>query len=232
MSGHSHWSTIKHKKGATDAKRGQQTSKLMNIVHVALREGANPAINPKLRGAIERAKAGGVSQELIDRALTKREQTTVEEVIYEGYGPQGVALLIKVLTDNRNRTVSELRHWIVNHGGKLSEPGSVAWMFEERGVVRIPTNAFHEEWLMELADLGVADVREEDGETILVADPKQLYPVRQALEAKGATITAAELSFLPKSPTAVSSETMTSIERFSEELLDQPDVDEVYLNLV
>ncbi len=231
MSGHSHWSTIKHKKGATDAKRAQQISKLMNIVHIALREGANPTTNPKLRGAIERARAGGVSQELIDRALTKREQTTIEEVLYEGYGPQGVALLIKVVTDNRNRTVNELRHWIESHGGKLAEPGSVAWMFEERGIIHISTSSFQEEWLIELADSGLLDVETADDETILITDAKQLYSVRQALEAKAVAIISAELSFLPKVPAAISPETMAALETFTEELLDQPDVDEVYVNL-
>lgn len=203
----------------------------MNIVHIALREGVNPATNPKLRGAIERAKAGGVSQDLIDRALTKHEQTTVEEVLYEGYGPQGVALLIKVLTDNRNRTVGELRHWVSSHGGKLAEAGSVAWMFEERGLIRLPLGTFREEWLMELADLGLTDVREEDDNTTLVTDPKQLYPIRQTLEAKGATVVSAELSFLPKTPTALEAPALAQLEQFAEELLDQPDVDQIYLNL-
>lgn len=229
MSGHSHWSQVKHKKAATDVKKGQMTSKLMNGIYVALKEGPKPETNSKLRVAIEKAREFGIAQDTIERAINKPEKTAMEEIMYEAYGPVNTATLIIAQTDNRNRTFGEIKHLISNEG-KLASPGSVAWLFEEKGIIEINKGDFQEDWLTDLANLGVQDLREEGESLKLLTEPKNLYEAKKFLTNKSIIIQLAEIQFLPKNPNVLSQADQEKIENFADKLLDHPDVVAVYTN--
>jgi YebC/PmpR family DNA-binding regulatory protein len=192
VSGHSKWSTIKHKKGAADAKRGKLFSKLSRAIMVAAKEGgADPATNLALQNAVEKARSYSMPKDNIERAIAKgagegTDGASFETVVYEGYGPEGVAVIVEALTDNRNRTASEVRHMFSKHGGNLGATGAVAWQFERRGVVLVAADGVDEdELVLAAADAGAEDV-ERDGETFVVSSsPDELMAVRQALETGG-----------------------------------------------
>ena len=213
MSGHSKWSTIKHKKGAADAKRGKLFSKLSRAIMVAAKEGgADPGSNLALQNAIEKARSYSMPKDNIERAIAKgtgegTDGSTFETVVYEGYGPEGVAVIVEALTDNRNRTASEVRHLFTKHGGNLGATGAVAWQFERRGVVLVEAEGVDEdELVMAAADAGADDV-ELDGETFVVsAAPEGLTGVREALEAEGYRLESAGLSMVPKTTVAIADE--------------------------
>src|SRR5512134_48096 len=182
MSGHSKWSTIKHKKGAADAKRGKLFSKLSRAIIVAAKEGGpDPGVNLALQNAIEKARSYSMPKDNIERAIAKgsgadAEGSSFETVVYEGYGPEGVAVLVEALTDNRNRTASEVRHLFSKHGGNLGATGAVAWQFERRGVVLVPADGVDEdELLLVAADAGADDV-EQDGSTYQVTSAPEDLP--------------------------------------------------------
>jgi YebC/PmpR family DNA-binding regulatory protein len=238
VSGHSKWSSIKHKKGAADAKRGKLFSKLSRAIIVAAREGgADPAANLALQNAIEKARSYSMPKDNIERAIAKgsgadAEGAGFETVVYEGYGPEGVAVLVEALTDNRNRTASEVRHLFSKHGGNLGATGAVAWQFERRGLVLVAAEgADEEELLLAAADAGADDVSL-DGSTFEVSSaPETLSAVREALEAAGFRAESAELSMVPKATVAIADEsTARKVLRLVEGLEEADDVQDVYAN--
>ena len=234
MAGHSKWAGIKHKKAAIDAKRARRWTKLVREVIVSARlGGGDPDFNPRLRSAILDAKADNVPNDTIDRAIKKGtgelEGESFEEVSYEGYGPSGVAVLVEAMTDNRNRTVSELRNLFSRNGGNLGETGCVAWMFDRRGCFAIEPSAMSEEELMELAlELGVEDF--EVGEPYeLFTAPEDYARVREELERRGVPLAAAELAMIPQS-TVELGEGSGAVLRLMEALEDHDDVQHVWAN--
>ena len=238
MSGHSKWSSIKHKKGAADAKRGKLFSKLSRAIIVAAKEGGgDPANNLALQNAIEKARSYSMPKDNIDRAIAKgtgegADGAAYETVVYEGYGPEGVAVIVEALTDNRNRTASDVRHAFTKHGGSLGTTGAVAWQFERRGVVVVPAAGVDEEELfLAAADAGAEDV-ESDGDVFQVTSaPESLAAVREAIEQAGFTVDSAELSMVPKTTVAVEDETKAkSVMRLIDTLEDNDDVQDVYAN--
>ena len=238
MSGHSKWSTIKHKKGAADAKRGKLFSKLSRAIMVAAKEGgADPESNLALQNAIEKARSYSMPKDNIERAIAKgvgdgTDGSSFETVVYEGYGPEGVAVIVEALTDNRNRTAAEVRHLFSKHGGNLGATGAVAWQFERRGVVLVSGDDVDEdELVLAAADAGADDV-ERDGTTFVVSSsPDELAAVRQALDAAGFTLESAGLSMVPKTTVAIGDEsTAKQIVRLVEGLEEFDDVQDVYAN--
>lgn len=234
MSGHSKWAGIKHKKAVIDAKRAKRWTKLVREVIVSARlGGGDPDFNPRLRSAINDAKADNVPNDTIDRAVQKGtgelEGESFEEVSYEGYGPGGVAVLVEAMTDNRNRTVAELRHLFSRNGGNLGENGCVAWIFERRGYFAIEADAMSEEELMELAvALGVDDF--EVGEAYELYTTPEDYPrVRQELEEREVPLAAWELAMIPQS-TVQLGDNAGAVLRLMESLEDHDDVQHVWAN--
>nr|MDQ3724350.1 YebC/PmpR family DNA-binding transcriptional regulator [Actinomycetota bacterium] len=204
MSGHSKWHSIKHKKGAADAKRGKLFSKLARAITVAARDGGgDPGHNPTLATAIQKAKDASMPKDKIQKAIdvgtgAGSDGAAIERIVYEGYGPAGVAVLVEALTDNRNRTASDVRHLFSKHGGNLGTSGAVSWLFERRGVVVVDVDAADEDELMLAAADGGADDVERDGSVFQVSTPpEQLASVRSAVEAAGIPIASAELSMVP-----------------------------------
>jgi YebC/PmpR family DNA-binding regulatory protein len=238
MSGHSKWSSIKHKKGAADKKRGQLFSKLARALIVAAREGGpDPSGNLALQNAIEKAKSYSMPKENIERAIARgsgadADANAYEVVVYEGYGAGGVAILIEALTDNRNRTASDVRAAFGKHGGNLGASGAVAWQFERRGVVLVDAGGVDEDELMLAAAEGGADDVELDGSTFQVTSaPESLTGVREALEAAGFTVENAELTMVPKTTVEVADEsTAKKILRLIDALEENDDVQDVYSN--
>jgi YebC/PmpR family DNA-binding regulatory protein len=238
VSGHSKWSSIKHKKGAADSKRGQLFSKLSRAIIVAAKEGGpDPAGNLALQNAIEKARSYSMPKDNIERAIAKgsgadADAAIFETVVYEGYGPDGVAVLVEAVTDNRNRTASEVRHAFTKHGGNLGTTGAVAWQFERRGVVVVSAERTDEDSLvLAAADAGADDV-ERDGSTFVVTSPPELLSgVRAALQGAGLAIESVELAMIPKTTVAVSDEpTARRIVGLVEGLEETEDVQDVYAN--
>jgi YebC/PmpR family DNA-binding regulatory protein len=238
VSGHSKWSTIKHKKGAADAKRGKLFTKLSRSILVAAKEGGpDPATNMALANAIEKARSYSMPKDNIDRAIAKgsgegTDGAMFETVVYEGYGPEGVAVLVEALTDNRNRTAADVRHLFSKHGGNLGATGAVAWQFERRGIVLVEGAGVDEDELfLAVADAGADDV-EQDGTVFQVSStPEQLQAVRQAVEDAGFTVESAELSMVPKVTVEIGDEpTAKKVVRLVEGLEDNDDVQDVYAN--
>ena len=238
MSGHSKWSTIKHKKGAADAKRGKLFSKLTRAIIVAAKEGgADPAANLSLQNAVEKAKSYSMPKDTIERAIargagTDADAAAYETIVYEGYGPDGVAVLVEALTDNRNRTASDVRHTFAKHGGNLGTTGAVAWLFERRGVVLVDAESVDEDELTLAAAEGGADDIELDGTVFQVSSaPESLSAVRDAIEAAGIEVQSAELTMIPKTTVAVAEEAAAKkLIRLIEELEDNDDVQDVSAN--
>ena len=238
MSGHSKWSSIKHKKGAADAKRGQLFSKLSRAIIVAAKEGGpDPGGNLALQNAIEKARSYSMPKDNIERAIARgtgadAEASAFETVVYEGYGPEGVAVLVEALTDNRNRTASEVRHAFTKHGGNLGTTGAVAWQFERRGVVLVAAEGVEEDDLVLVAaDAGADDVERDASSFVVTSAPEELATVREALEGEGFTIESVELAMVPKTTVAVADEsTARQIVRLVEGLEDTEDVQDVYAN--
>jgi YebC/PmpR family DNA-binding regulatory protein len=238
LSGHSKWSSIKHKKGAADAKRGKLFSKLSRAIIVAAKEGGgDPANNLALQNAIEKAKSYSMPKDNIDRAIAKgsgadADADAFEEIVYEGYGPEGVAVIVEALTDNRNRTAADVRHTFQKHGGNLGATGAVAWQFERRGVVIVPAEGVDEEELLLVAADGGADDVEQDGSVFQVTSaPESLAAVRGAIEGAGFAIDAAELTMVPKTTVSVDDEAKArQVMRLIDALEDNDDVQDVYAN--
>lgn len=236
MSGHSKWSSIKHKKGAADAKRGKVFSRLIKEVTVAARlGGGDPNGNPRLRTAIQAAKAENMPKDNIERAIKKGtgelEGTSYEEINYEGYGPGGVALLIDCLTDNKNRAVADIKHIIDRHGGNLGEPGCVAWMFEKRGLFILERDKVDEDKLLDVAlESGAEDVIEGQGEFEVVTSPSDFEEVKKAFDDEGIEYTLAEISMIPKNTIQLEGKKAEQVLNLMEALEDNDDVNHVYAN--
>jgi len=238
VSGHSKWSTIKHKKGAADAKRGKLFSKLTRAIIVAAKEGGpDPAANLALQNAVEKARSYSMPKDNIDRAIAKGAGTdadaaSFETVVYEGYGPSGVAVIVETLTDNRNRTAGEVRHTFAKNDGNLGTSGAVLWLFERRGIVIVDADGADEDELMLAAAEGGADDVSLDGSTFTVTgDPSSLAAVREAIEAAGFTVDSAELTMVPKTTVEVADENEAKkILRLIDQLEDNDDVQDVYAN--
>ncbi|HEV3403732.1 MAG TPA: YebC/PmpR family DNA-binding transcriptional regulator [Gaiellaceae bacterium] len=238
MSGHSKWSSIKHKKGAADAKRGKLFSKLSRAIIVAAKEGGgDPANNLALQNAIEKAKSYSMPKDNIERAIAKgsgadADAQTFETVIYEGYGPDGVAVIVEALTDNRNRTAADVRHLFAKSDGNLAAAGAVAWLFERRGVVLVPADGVDEDELTLAAAEGGADDVELDGSLFqIISAPETLSALREAVEAAGFEVESAELTLIPKTTVEVADESAAKkILRLIDALEDNDDVQDVYAN--
>ncbi len=236
MSGHSKWATIRRKKEKMDAARGKTFTKLIKEISVAARfGGGDESANPRLRTAIAAAKAANMPAANIERAIKKGTGelpgTVYEEVVYEGYGPGGAALLIQTLTDNRNRTVSEIRHLLNKHGGSMGETGSVNWMFERRGVVTVSADNATEDDLLELLlDQSVDDIRQEDDAFEVICPPEELEGVKKVLEESGIQPLSAQISMVPQSTVRIEGQQAVSLLKLMTALDDHDDVQNVYSN--
>ncbi len=237
MSGHSKWSTIKHKKAAQDAKRGKIFTKLIKEITVAARlGGGDPAANPRLRAAIEAAKAANMPKNNIERAIKKGtgelEGVSYEEVTYEGYGPGGVAVLVETITDNRQRTVAEVRHIFAKRGGNLGEPGSVAWIFEKKGLIVVEKDKVDEDTLMAAAlEAEAEDISDAGSEWEIETSPEDLSRVKKALEDKGIEILSAKVTMVPSNIVKVEDEKKAQqLIALMNALEENDDVQNVYAN--
>lgn len=237
MSGHSKWSTIKRKKGAVDAKRGKIFTRLIKEITVAARMGGgDPDGNPRLRSAIASAKTENMPKDNIERAIKKGtgelEGAVYEEVTYEGYGPGGVAILVDCMTDNKNRTVADIRHYFSKSGGNLGESGCVSWMFDRKGTMLIDKESIDEEELMDKAlEAGATDVSEEDNVFQVETEPDDFETVRENLEADGVQFLEASVAMVSKNTVDITDEkTARQILKLLENLEDHDDVQNVYAN--
>lgn len=236
MSGHSKWATIKRKKGALDAKRGKMFTKLIKELTIAAREGGgDPGANPRLRLAVDNAKAANMPQDNIERAIKKAtgelEGVTYLELTYEGYGPAGVAMLVEVATDNKNRIVAEVRHLFSKYGGSMGETGSVAWMFDRKGVISLPKQGKSEDDVMEIIlDAGAEDLQSDD-EFFEIQTPLESFePVRKSLADKELSIENASLQWIAKNTVPVSGDEAEKVMKLIEALEDNDDVQNVFSN--
>ena len=236
MSGHSKWSSIKHKKGAADAKRGALFTKLARAIQVAAKEGGgDPAGNAALGNAVHKAKDARMPKDNIERAIAKgtgadSDAAAFEAVVYEGYGPGGVAILVEALTDNRNRTGSEVRHAFTRSGGNLGEPGSVAWLFEKKGLVVVDSERYSEDDLMVAIDAGAEDVLADESVFEVITAPGDLAGVREALEQAGVELDSAELTMRPTTRVEVDEQQVGTLLRLLEGLEEHDDVVAVNAN--
>jgi YebC/PmpR family DNA-binding regulatory protein len=236
MSGHSKWSSIKHKKGAADAKRGKLFTKLARAITVAARDGGgDPDGNAALATAVQKARDASMPKDNIQRAIDRGagvagDAEAIERVVFEGYGPGGAAVLVEALTDNRNRTSAEVRHAFSKHNGSLGEPGSVAWIFEKRGVLAVDAARYGEDDLIAAIDAGAEDVREEGELLRVLCEPAGLSAVREALEEGGVEIQSADVTMEPKSTVEVKGNDARSLLNLIEALEDDDDVNEVHAN--
>ena len=238
MSGHSKWHSIRHKKGAVDAKRGKLFSKLTRAIIVAAREGGpDPDNNLALANAIEKARESSMPKDTIERAIargagTDADAEAYEQVTYEGYGPNGVAVLVEALTDNRNRTAADVRHVFGKNDGNLGTSGAVAWLFERKGVLIVPADSVDEDELMlAAADAGAEDIVREESSFQVTCAPEELGSVRQALEQAGIQLESAEITMLPKTTVRIEDESAArKLLRLMEALEENDDVQDVYAN--
>lgn len=236
MSGHSKWSTIKHKKGAADAKRGKVFTKLIKEITVAARMGGGDInANPRLRAAVNAAKAENMPKDNMERAIKKGtgelEGVSYEESTYEGYGPGGAAVLVESLTDNKNRAVADIRHIFAKRGGNLGENGCVAWMFNKKGYINVEKSAVEEETLMEVAlDAGAEDVREDGDNFEVITAPEDFEAVREAIEKAAIPYLEAEVTMLPQTVAKLQGKEAEQMILMMEALDDCEDVQKVYTN--
>lgn len=236
MSGHSKWSTIKRKKGAADAKRGKIFTKLIKEITIAAREGGgDPAGNPRLRLAVDNAKAANMPADNIERAIKKAtgelEGVTYLELTYEGYASGGIAIIIEVATDNKNRTVADVRHIFSKHGGSMGETGSVAWMFDRKGIISLPSIDKTEDEIMDIAlEAGAEDLRTEEGYFEIQTDLESFETVRNALVAADLKIENASLQWIAKNTVSVNGDEAEKVMKLIEAMEDNDDVQNVYSN--
>lgn len=236
MSGHNKWSTIKHKKGAADAKRGKIFTKLIKELTVAARMGGGDIeANPRLRSAVQAAKSENMPKDNIDRAIKKGtgelEGVSYEEANYEGYGPGGAAVLVESLTDNKNRAVAEIRHIFNKAGGSMGENGCVSWMFDKKGYIEFEKSAVEEDVLMETAlEAGAEDVREDEDSFEVITAPQDFEEVKAAIDGKSIPYIAAEITMLPQTMLGLTGKEAEQMVKLLENLEDCDDVQKVYTN--
>lgn len=236
MSGHSKWATIKRKKAALDSKRGKIFTKLIKEITIAARQGGgDPAGNPRLRLAVDNAKSQNMPQDNIDRAIKKAtgelEGVTYHELTYEGYGPASIAILVEVATDNKNRTVAEVRHLFSKHGGAMAESGSVAWMFDRKGIITLPAQGKTEDEMMEIViEAGADDLQTEEDYFEVQTSIESFEPLRKALLAKNISVENASLQWIAKNLIAVQGEDAEKVMKLIEAIEDCDDVQNVFSN--
>ena len=234
MSGHSKWKQIKNKKGVADAKKGAIFTRLSKIITLAAREGGDPAMNFKLATAVEQARTMNMPKDNIERAIKRgtgeEASAQLHEVVYEGYGPEGVALIITGVTDNVNRTVSEVRATLTKHGGTMASEGAVRWNFEHKGVIRLEGITNRDEVELAAIDAGADDIREEEGGLLIATEPKNLQHLKQSLEKQGIKCAYAEVEYLPKTTVALDEHNQAKLERITDALDDLEDVQDYYTN--
>jgi YebC/PmpR family DNA-binding regulatory protein len=236
MSGHSKWASIRHKKSAVDAKRGKVFSKLIKEITVAARlGGGDPEGNPRLRAAIQAAKAQNMPKDNIARAIKKGTGelagTSYEEYNYEAYGPGGVALMIDCLTDNRNRTIADIKHIFERHGGNLGEPGCVSWIFEKKGLFVFERSSVEEEKLLDLAlEAGAEDIKESDTQFEVLTDPADFEAVKKAFDDQGLSYSLAEISMIPQNTVKLDGSDAERVLSLLEALEENDDINHVYAN--
>ena len=236
MSGHSKWSTIKRKKGVADAKRGKIFTNIIKEITVAARTGGgDEGANPRLRQAIAKAKSANMPADNIKRAIKKGTGelpgVNYEEGAYEGYGPAGVAIMMEVLTDNKKRTVADIRHLMTKYGGNLGENGSVAWMFDKKGQIVIEKSELDEDSMFEIVlECGAEDYETEENVFIIMTEPADLMEVRERLEAKNVIVKSSEIEFIPKNLQKVDGKDTESVINLMEALEDNEDIKNVYAN--
>jgi YebC/PmpR family DNA-binding regulatory protein len=235
MSGHSKWATIKHKKAALDAKRGKSFTRIIKEITIAARSGGDPDGNPRLRTAILAAKAVSMPADNIKKAVMRGtgelEGGQIEEVMFEGYGPGGAAILVNVATDNRNRTVADIRHVFSKNGGNMAEQGAVAWMFERKSQILIPSENVTEDQLMNIVlDAGADDLRDDGDSWAVLSAPEAHESVQKALEAAGLHPSEASIAMVPKNLVKLEGKNAAAILRLSEALEEHEDVQSVYSN--
>jgi YebC/PmpR family DNA-binding regulatory protein len=235
MSGHNKWSTIKHKKGAADAKRGKIFTKIIKEISVAAKlGGGDPAANPRLRTAIDKAKGENMPKDNIERAIKKgtggMEGVTYEEINYEGYGPNGVAVLVEVMTDNRNRTVSDVRSIFTKCNGNMGETGCVSWIFDKKGLIIFSKDTNFEKLFETALEAGAEDVSEEDEQIEVITDPTTFIDVREALEMAGFKYESAEITMIPQTMIKLEGKAAESMLKMMDRLEDNDDVQNVYAN--
>ncbi|MFH2036693.1 MAG: YebC/PmpR family DNA-binding transcriptional regulator [Candidatus Zixiibacteriota bacterium] len=235
MSGHSKWATIKRKKGKADAERGRMFTRLIKEITVAARNGGDPDSNPRLRTAIAIAKGANMPADNIKKAIQKGTGelpgVTYEEITYEGYGPAGVAVFLECLTDNKNRTVAEVRHLFSKYNGNLGENGCVAWMFDKQGIITVESTVSDEETLMEIAlEAGASDMKLEGDVYEIITAPNDLEIVRSAIEEKSIPMTSAETAMVPQNTIKLNEKQAESMLKLYEALEENDDVQNVYAN--
>jgi len=235
MAGHSKWSNIKHRKGAQDAKRAKIFTRLIREIFVAARQGGDPSANPRLRLAIDKALSANMPKDKIEKAIAKGTgedgSEALEEIRYEGYGPGGVAVMVDCMTDNRNRTVSEVRHAFSKHGGNLGEDGSVAYMFSQQGVLSYPPGTGEDKVMEAALEAGAEDiVNNEDGSVELVTQPEEFSTVKEAMESQGMTPEDAEVTMRPATTIALDMDSGEKVLKLLDRLEDLDDVQTVYSN--
>jgi YebC/PmpR family DNA-binding regulatory protein len=236
MSGHSKWHSIKHKKAVVDARRGQQFTKLARAITVAAREGGGDVDgNPALALAVQKARDASMPKDNIERAIAKgtgegADADQIETVMYEGYGPGGVALLIEAMTDNRNRTGSEVRHLLTKNGGSLGEPGSVSYLFDKQGVIVVDANRYDEDDLIPAIDAGALDISVDEDVFEVITEPADLVPVRSGLAQAGVEVESAEVAYRPKARVPVEEADATKLMRLIDALEESDDVAAVNAN--
>ena len=236
MSGHSKWASIKHKKAVVDARRGQHFTKLTRAITVAAREGGGDVEgNPSLALAVQKARDASMPKDNIERAIAKGtgegvDAEQLETVLYEGYGPGGVALLIEAVTDNRNRTGADVRHLLTKNGGNLGEPGSVAYLFDKQGVIVVDASRYDEDDLMAAIDAGALDISRDEDVFEVITEPADLAPVREALRESGVDIESADIGWRPKSRVPVDEADAAKLIRLIDSLEESDDVSAVHAN--
>lgn len=235
MSGHSKWATIKHKKAATDARRGSLFTKLIKEITIAARNGGNPDTNPRLRVAIERAKESSMPADNIERAIKKGtgqlEGITYEDITLEGYGPGGVAIYVEGVSDNKNRTTAEIRTIFTKKGGNMAGAGSVAWMFEKKGYIVVSKKAIDEDKLMGIAlDAGAEDMVVEDENYAIKTNPQDYFKVKKAIDDAGIKAEDAEITLLPKSTIKLAGEDAKKVLDLVDSIEEHEDIQHVYAN--
>jgi YebC/PmpR family DNA-binding regulatory protein len=236
MSGHSKWASIKHKKAVVDSRRGKLFTKLARAITTAARDhGGDLEGNPALQLAVQKARDASMPKDNIERAIAKgtgegADADALEDVVYEGYGPGGVAMLVEAVTDNRNRTGSEVRHTFAKHGGSLGEPGSVAYLFDKKGLVVVDGERYSEDDLMVAIEAGAEDIAEDEGVFEVLTEPGTLTAVRAALEEAGVEVQSSEVAWLPKARVPVDEEDAGKVLRLIDALEDNDDVDSVHAN--
>ncbi len=237
MSGHSKWATIKHKKGAADAKRGRIFTRLIKEITIAARMGGgNVDFNPRLRSAVQEAKANNMPAANIERAIKKGtgelEGTVIEEATYEGYGPGGVAIMVEAITDSKNRTASEFRKLFSKFGGNMGEVGCVGWMFQSKGAIHVEKkDGVTEDRIMEVAlDAGIQDIQDEDETFLVTCDPPALAAVKEALEKAGMAVSSAKVEKIPQNTVQVKGKEAEQVIRLAEALEEHDDVQNVFAN--